>query len=79
MICAEEAMLLRKVVLVVWQTVLPLRDVPVATACVSFFQTLGGALSFAMACGLEWKSVKKGHGQEKANNKTARDHHFDIP
>jgi len=121
------------------QTVLPLADVPVATACVSFFQTLGGALFVAVAqtlfqngllagieknapqlpaqlflhsgatqireilhsihqedaleavlqayvdglthcywistacaiaafftvCGLEWKSVKKGHGQEK--------------
>lgn len=121
------------------QTVLPLKDVPVATACVSFFQTLGGALfisvaqtlfqngllsgieknaplldaelflhsgateirfllaklgqedqleavlqayvdglthtywittacaiaAFCMVCGLEWKSVKKGHGQEK--------------
>ncbi|KAF8866717.1 putative MFS toxin efflux pump [Acephala macrosclerotiorum] len=121
------------------QTVLPLSDVPVATACVSFFQTLGGALfisvaqtlfqngllsgiknyspslngqaflhsgateirrllaemhqedqlqgvlhayvdglrhtfwitaacaiaAFFCAVGLEWKSVKKGHGQEK--------------
>ncbi|KUJ22096.1 putative MFS toxin efflux pump [Mollisia scopiformis] len=121
------------------QTVLPLVDVPVATACVSFFQSLGGALfisvaqtlfqngllsgieryapaldaqaflhsgateirtllkemgqegqleavlrayvdglrhtfwitaacaiaAFFCACGLEWKSVKKGHGQER--------------
>jgi hypothetical protein len=121
------------------QTVLPLKDVPVATACVSFFQTLGGALfisvaqtlfqnglysgikqnapqldaeaflhsgatqirmllaemhqlealgvvlqayidglthtywittacaiaAFCAVCGLEWKSVKKGHGQDK--------------
>ncbi|KAJ8064658.1 hypothetical protein OCU04_006980 [Sclerotinia nivalis] len=121
------------------QTVLPLVDVPVGTACVSFFQSLGGALfisvcqtlfqnglksgieehapqldpqlflhsgateirqllaqlqqeealnavlqayvegltrcywvttacaigSFVAACGLDWKSVKKGHGQEK--------------
>ncbi|KAG9235862.1 MFS multidrug transporter-like protein [Amylocarpus encephaloides] len=31
------------------QTVLPLSDVPVATACVSFFQTLGGALFIAVA------------------------------
>jgi MFS family permease len=126
--------------ILVVQTVLPLKDVPVATACVSFFQTLGGALfisvaqtlfqngvlsgieknapslpaqaflhsgatqirgllaslhqedkleavlqayvdglthcywitcacaiaSFCVACGLEWRSVKKGHGQEKA-------------
>ena len=125
------------------QTVLPLQDVPVATACVSFFQTLGGALfisvaqtlfqngllngiqknapsldaevflhsgateirrlleemqqmdqlgavlqayvdglthtywitaacaigAFLAACGLEWKSVKKGHGQEKEGDK----------
>ena len=125
------------------QTVLPLVDVPVATACVSFFQTLGGALfisvaqtlfqnglysgiqknapqldaevflhsgatqirsilaemhqedqleavlqayvdglthtywittacaivAFLSVCGLEWKSVKKGHGQEKAKVK----------
>ncbi|KAF7919910.1 uncharacterized protein EAE98_009144 [Botrytis deweyae] len=121
------------------QTVVPLVDVPVGTACVSFFQSLGGALfisvcqtlfqnglksgiekyapqldpqlflhsgateiqqllaqlnqeeaigavrqayvegltrcywvttacaigSFLAACGLDWKSVKKGHGQEK--------------
>lgn len=121
------------------QTVLPLVDVPVATACVSFFQSLGGALfiavcqtlfqnglisgisenepqldpqiflhsgateirqilaqlhqedalngilkayvlalshcywvttacaiaSFVVTCGLQWKSVKKGHGQDK--------------
>jgi hypothetical protein len=121
------------------QTVLPLSDVPVATALVSFFQTLGGALfisvaqtlfqnallsgiqknapqlpaqlflhsgatqireilaqlhqedaleavlqayvdglthcywittacaiaAFFFVCGLEWKSVKKGHGQDK--------------
>ncbi|CAD6439775.1 c662d074-d5a0-45db-a8c8-0f2c53d46d6c [Sclerotinia trifoliorum] len=121
------------------QTVLPLVDVPVGTACVSFFQSLGGALlisvcqtlfqnglksgieehapqldpqlflhsgateirqllaqlqqeealnavlqayvegltrcywvttacaigSFMAACGLDWRSVKKGHGQEK--------------
>ena len=124
---------------VVVQTVLPLKDVPVATACVAFFQSLGGALfisvaqslfqngllsgiekyapnlpaetflqsgatsirqilaslhqmdkldavlqayvdglthtfwitcacaiaAFVAACGLEWRSVKKGHGQEK--------------
>jgi hypothetical protein len=31
------------------QTVLPLADVPVATACVSFFQSLGGALFIAVA------------------------------
>ncbi len=34
---------------VVVQTVLPLVDVPVATACVSFFQTLGGALFVSVA------------------------------
>ncbi|ESZ94686.1 hypothetical protein SBOR_4937 [Sclerotinia borealis F-4128] len=125
------------------QTVLPLVDVPVGTACVSFFQSLGGALfisvcqtlfqnglkfgieerapqldpqlflhsgateirqlltqlnqeealeavlqayttglthcywvttacaicSFVAACGLDWKSVKKGHGQEKEREK----------
>lgn len=34
---------------IVVQTVLPLSDVPVATACVSFFQTLGGALFIAVA------------------------------
>ncbi|KAH6680267.1 MFS multidrug transporter-like protein [Halenospora varia] len=128
---------------IVVQTVLPLSDVPVATACVSFFQTLGGALFIAVAqtlfqnglldgisknaptlpaqlflhsgatqirdilkklhqedkleivlqsyidglthcfwittacaiaafftvCGLEWRSVKKGHGQDKATSK----------
>ena len=127
------------------QTVLPLKDVPVATACVSFFQTLGGALfisvaqtlfqnglyngikqnapqldaeaflhsgatqirtllaemhqqealdvvlqayidglthtywittacaiaGFCAVCGLEWKSVKKGHGQDKPKSKDA--------
>lgn len=31
------------------QTILPLKDIPVATACVSFFQTLGGALFIAVA------------------------------
>jgi hypothetical protein len=125
------------------QTVLPLVDVPVATACVSFFQTLGGALfisvaqtlfqngllsgieknapqidaqvflksgatqirqiltdlhqmdaleavlqayvdglthcywittacaiaAFFVVCGLEWKSVKKGHGQGQKKGK----------
>lgn len=125
------------------QTVLPLKDVPVATACVSFFQTLGGALFISVAqtlfqngllsgieknapmldaevflhsgateiralltemhqigelhavlqayvdglthvywittacaiaaffavCGLEWKSVKKGHGQDRDKSK----------
>lgn len=35
--------------ILVVQTVLPLEDVPVATACVSFFQTLGGALFIAIA------------------------------
>jgi MFS family permease len=34
---------------VIVQTVLPLSDVPVATAMVSFFQTLGGALFIAVA------------------------------
>ncbi|KAG0648700.1 MFS acetylaranotin efflux transporter ataA, partial [Hyphodiscus hymeniophilus] len=34
---------------VIVQTVLPLKDVPVATACVSFFQTLGGALFISVA------------------------------
>ncbi|KAF4637947.1 hypothetical protein G7Y89_g133 [Cudoniella acicularis] len=130
---------------IVVQTVLPLSDVPVATACVSFFQTLGGALlisvaqtlfqngllsgieknapqlpaqlflhsgatqirqilaeinqeealdvvlqayvdglthcywittacaiaAFFIVCGLEWRSVKKGHGQEKEKSKDA--------
>ncbi|EMR90742.1 putative mfs toxin efflux pump protein [Botrytis cinerea BcDW1] len=125
------------------QTVVPLVDVPVGTACVSFFQSLGGALfisvcqtlfqnglksgiekyapqldpqlflhsgateiqqllaqlnqeeaigavrqayvegltrcywvttacaigSFLAVCGLDWKSVKKGHGQEKEMEK----------
>jgi hypothetical protein len=129
------------------QTVLPLADVPVATACVSFFQTLGGALFVAVAqtlfqnglltgieknapqlpaqiflhsgatqireilrsihqedaleavlqayvdglthcfwistacaiaafftvCGLEWKSVKKGHGQGKKDGDVEAD------
>lgn len=31
------------------QTVLPLPDIPVATACVSFFQSLGGALFIAVS------------------------------
>jgi hypothetical protein len=35
--------------ILVVQTVLPLSDVPVATACVSFFQQLGGALFIAVA------------------------------
>lgn len=35
--------------ILVVQTVLPLADIPVATACVSFFQTLGGALFIAVA------------------------------
>ena len=35
--------------ILVVQTVLPLVDVPVATACVSFFQTLGGALFISVA------------------------------
>lgn len=35
--------------ILVVQTVLPLEDVPVATACVSFFQQLGGALFIAVA------------------------------
>lgn len=125
------------------QTVLPLVDIPVGTACVQFFQSLGGALfisvcqtlfqnglksgievhapqldpqlflnsgatkitellaqlnqeealdavrqayvegltrcywvttacaigSFLAACGLDWRSVKKGHGQEKEREK----------
>lgn len=129
------------------QTVLPLSDVPVATACVSFFQTLGGALfisvaqtlfqngllsgieknapmldadvflhsgateirsllgdmhqigeldavlqayveglthtywittacaiaAFCACCGLEWRSVKKGHGQERDKSKKTKD------
>lgn len=127
------------------QTVLPLSDVPVATACVNFFQTFGGALlisvaqtlfqngllsgieknapqlpaqrflqsgatqireilaelhqedaldavlqayidglrhcywittacaiaAFFFACGLQWKSIKKGHGQEKGKESDA--------
>jgi hypothetical protein len=35
--------------IIVVQTVLPLKDVPVGTACVSFFQQLGGALFIAVA------------------------------
>lgn len=35
--------------ILVVQTVLPLADVPVATACITFFQTLGGALFIAVA------------------------------
>lgn len=35
--------------ILVVQTVLPLADVPVGTACVSFFQQLGGALFIAVA------------------------------
>jgi hypothetical protein len=35
--------------ILVVQTVLPLSDVPVGTACVSFFQTLGGALFVSVA------------------------------
>jgi hypothetical protein len=35
--------------ILVVQTVLPLSDVPVGTACVSFFQTLGGALFISVA------------------------------
>ncbi|TEA18953.1 Efflux pump aflT [Colletotrichum sidae] len=31
------------------QTVLPLEDIPVATACVQFFQTFGGAIMIAVA------------------------------
>jgi hypothetical protein len=35
--------------IVVVQTVLPLKDVPVGTACISFFQTLGGAIFISVA------------------------------
>jgi len=35
--------------ILVVQTVLPLADVPVATACISFFQQLGGALFIAVS------------------------------
>lgn len=35
--------------ILVVQTVLPLEDVPVATACISFFQQLGGALLIAVS------------------------------
>jgi hypothetical protein len=35
--------------IVVVQTVLPLADVPVGTACVSFFQSLGGAIFISVA------------------------------
>lgn len=45
------------------QTVLPLEDVPVATACVSFFQTLGGALFIAVAQTLFQNGLL--HGIEK--------------
>jgi MFS family permease len=42
------------------QTVLPLKDVPVATACVSFFQTLGGALFIAVAQSLFQNALLSG-------------------
>jgi hypothetical protein len=45
---------------VVVQTVLPLADVPVATACVSFFQTLGGALFIAVAQSLFQNALLSG-------------------
>ena len=35
--------------LLIIQTILPMRDIPVATACVSFFQTLGGSIFIAVA------------------------------
>lgn len=35
--------------ILVVQTVLPLSDIPVATACIAFFQSLGGALFIAVA------------------------------
>ncbi|RDW88988.1 hypothetical protein BP6252_01020 [Coleophoma cylindrospora] len=35
--------------ILVCQTVLPLKDVPVGTACIQFFQSLGGALFIAVA------------------------------
>jgi MFS family permease len=35
--------------ILVVQTVLPLKDVPIGTACISFFQTLGGALFISVA------------------------------
>lgn len=35
--------------ILVVQTVLPLSDIPVATACVAFFQSLGGALFISVA------------------------------
>jgi MFS family permease len=35
--------------IVVVQTVLPLADIPIGTACISFFQTLGGALFVSVA------------------------------
>lgn len=45
---------------VVVQTVLPLTDIPVATACVSFFQTLGGALFIAVAQSLFQNALLSG-------------------
>ena len=44
---------------IIVQTVLPLKDVPVATAMVSFFQTLGGALFIAVAQSLFQQGLTK--------------------
>jgi len=46
--------------ILVVQTVLPLVDVPVATACVSFFQQLGGALFIAVAQSLFQNGLVEG-------------------
>lgn len=46
--------------ILVVQTVLPLEDVPVGTACVSFFQQLGGALFIAVAQSLFTNGLVKG-------------------
>jgi predicted MFS family arabinose efflux permease len=49
--------------ILVVQTVLPLSDVPVATACISFFQQLGGALFIAVCQSLFQTGIL--HGIEK--------------
>jgi hypothetical protein len=46
--------------ILVIQTILPMRDIPVATACVSFFQTLGGSIFIAVAQTLFQKGLLTG-------------------
>lgn len=49
--------------IVVVQTVLPLRDVPIGTALISFFQSLGGALFVSVAQSVFQNGLKKGISQ----------------